>query len=59
MDIASALLLKNNLTRKSSTPLSITGGRNERKEKKRNQNYCQIHNIYSYCCLMTLVPDVQ
>lgn len=35
MDIASALLLKNNLTRKSSTPLSTTGGRNERKEIKK------------------------
>jgi len=46
MDIASALLLKNDLTRKSSTPLLITGGRNERKKKKRKQNYCQIHNIY-------------
>lgn len=34
MDIASALLLKNNLTRKSSTPLSITGGRNERKRNE-------------------------
>lgn len=34
MDIASALLLKNNLTRKSSTPLSITDGRNERKKEK-------------------------
>jgi len=46
MDIASALILKNNLTRKSSTPLSITGGRNERKKTERNQNYGQIHNIY-------------
>lgn len=45
MDIASALILKNNLTRKSSTPLLITGGRNDRKEKKRKETQTTIKFI--------------